>query len=82
MILLCPNLPPGSVDQGFSQFIWFQNLPIRGLLVKGAACLYSLATYLQGSVDLGCSIFIRFPNLHYWDCWSGMQPVYTASGPI
>ena len=36
---------------------------LKGLLARGAACLYSFQTYLQGIVGPRCSLFISFPNL-------------------
>ena len=47
-----------------------------------AASLYSFQSYLQGNVGPGCGLSIRFQNLPNWDCWLGMQPVYTVSEPF
>ena len=53
----------------------------RGLLVRGATCLYGFPTYLQGTVCLDAACFLLTPNLPPGDSLPGLQPVSAVSNP-
>ena len=75
------NLPLGNCRPGVQPVVMVSEPTSRGLLARVAACVYSIQTYLQDTVSLGCSLFTQFPNLPPGDCWQGLQPVFIASKP-
>ena len=75
----CLNLPPGDYWAGVQPVHVVFEPTSREMLGRDAACLCHVQTYLPGTVEQGCSLFIWWLNLSPWDCWAGVQPVYALS---
>ena len=75
------NLPPGDYPPGMQSVYAVSEPKSRGLLDRGAVCLCSFWTFLQGTVGQGCSLFMQFLNLPPGDCRPGVQSVYAVSKP-
>ena len=78
-IYIVQHLSPGDCQLGLQPVNMFSESTSRGLLAIGAACLYGLRTYLQGTVGKGCSMFIQFPYLLPEDCQADVSPAFMVS---
>ena len=63
LFLRRPNVPPGDCLPGVQPVYLVSDPNCRRLLVRGTACLYGFANYLQGTVVHGCNMKVQFPNL-------------------
>ena len=56
LLLWFPNQPPGDCWQGLQPVFIASKPTFRILSARGAACLHNFRTYLQRTVDKGCSL--------------------------
>ena len=79
LFMWCLYLPSRDCWAGV-QSVYVVTIPTsKGLLGRGAVCLWGVYIYLQGAVGQGCSLFMGCLYLPPRDCWAGVQSVYVVS---